>query len=68
MFIEELNQDVHATVHKENLYYPWASQQEWELASFLLCSSLSMATIDQFLSLDLVSCLIWLLFGVNISP
>ena len=67
-FMDEFDWDDHATMCKENLYYPWASQQEWELASFLLRSSLSMATIDQFLSLDLVSWLIRLLFGVDISP
>ena len=54
-FMDEFDRDDHATMHEENLYYPWASRQEWELASFLLHSSLSMATIDQFLSLDLVS-------------
>ena len=53
--MDEFDRDDHATMREENLYYPWASRQEWELASFLLRSSLSMAAIDQFLSLDLVS-------------
>ncbi|KAG2065164.1 hypothetical protein BDR04DRAFT_965436, partial [Suillus decipiens] len=43
----------YAAHHKENIYYPFASLQEWELASFLLCLSLSMAAINQFLRLEL---------------
>ena len=54
-FMDGFNADKHTAMHEENMYYPWASQPEWELASFLLCSSLSMATIDRFLSLDIVS-------------
>ncbi|KAJ3904129.1 hypothetical protein F5879DRAFT_1010080 [Lentinula edodes] len=37
-----------------NLYYPFASRPEWETASFLLNSSLSMQEIDIYLKLDLV--------------
>ena len=54
-FMDEFDDDEHAATREDNLYYPWASRPEWELASFLLCLSLSMADIDQFLSLDLVS-------------
>lgn len=54
-FMDEFDDDEHAAMREDNLYYPWASRPEWELASFLLRSSLSMAAIDQFLSLDLVS-------------
>ncbi|KAG2030953.1 hypothetical protein BDR03DRAFT_986755 [Suillus americanus] len=39
---------------KENLFYPFASKEEWEIGDFLLCSPLSMATIDVFLKLPLV--------------
>ena len=39
----------------ENVYYPWASKQEWAFASWLLRSRLSMAAIDSLLSLDIVS-------------
>ena len=38
-----------------NLYYPFASKDEWQLASWLLQSNLSMQAIDEFLHLDLVS-------------
>ena len=54
-FMDKFNDDEHVATREDNLYYPWASCPEWELASFLLCSSLNMATINQFLSLDLVS-------------
>ena len=53
-FMDKFNEDEHAAMREDNLYYPWAFHPEWELASFLLHLSLSMA-IDQFLSLDLVS-------------
>ena len=54
-FMDEFDDDEHVAMREDNLYYPWASRPEWELASFLLHSSLSMAAINQFLSLDLVS-------------
>jgi len=38
-----------------NLYYPFASWPEWELASFLLKSGLSMVVMDEFLKLQIVS-------------
>ena len=56
--MDKFNEDKHATMQKDNLYYPWASQPEWGLASFLLSSSLSMATVDKFLSLNLVSSIV----------
>jgi hypothetical protein len=37
------------------LYYPFATRDGWELASFLLWSNLSMNVIDHFLKLKLVS-------------
>ncbi|KAG1798402.1 hypothetical protein EV424DRAFT_1332896 [Suillus variegatus] len=36
-------------------YYPFSGQKEWEVASWLLCSGLSMAKINSFLSLEMVS-------------
>ncbi|KAI6002437.1 hypothetical protein F5J12DRAFT_686084, partial [Pisolithus orientalis] len=38
-----------------NLYYPFNSHNEWELASWLLHSGLSMRAIDSFLSLSIIS-------------
>ena len=40
---------------RENIFYPWASKQEWAFTSWLLRSHLSMAAIDSLLSLDIVS-------------
>jgi hypothetical protein len=54
-FMSEFGRDQHAAKRVENLYYPFASKDELELASFLLRSNLSMASIDSFLSLKLVS-------------
>ena len=42
--------------NSDNLYYPFADRPEWEMAEFLLTSSLSMTAIDHFLSLLLVDC------------
>ena len=53
-FIEQFNYDQFANECTVNLYYPFASREEWEFASSLLCSSLSMYAIDTFLTLDLV--------------
>lgn len=46
--------DVHAAERETNLYYPFQSKGEWEIASFLSQSGLSMKRIDEFLSLGLV--------------
>ena len=46
--------DQFAEHRKINMYYPFASRQDWEVGSLLLRSGLSMAGIDSFLSLELV--------------
>ncbi|KAF8213514.1 hypothetical protein K438DRAFT_1902566 [Mycena galopus ATCC 62051] len=46
--------DEFASRRKENLYYPFASQAEWQMASFLLRSGMTMRDIDDFLKLQLV--------------
>ncbi|KIJ14128.1 hypothetical protein PAXINDRAFT_79800 [Paxillus involutus ATCC 200175] len=43
--------------NQENLHYPFADRQDWEVGSFLLTSSLSMKAIDKFLSLDSIKSL-----------
>jgi hypothetical protein len=53
-FMTQFDHDRFANERTVNLYYPFASREEWELASSLLCSSLSMHAINEFLSLDLV--------------
>lgn len=54
-FMQSFDSDQYAQERKENLFYPFASRDEWELAAFLLRSDLSMSSIDSFLSLKLVS-------------
>ncbi|KAG1814026.1 uncharacterized protein BJ212DRAFT_1206561, partial [Suillus subaureus] len=56
-FWDRFNMDPYSAYHKDNLYYPFTSHQDWELSSFLLCLSLSMATIDEFLELKLIKAL-----------
>ena len=51
-FMEQFESDVHADKRKANLYYPFASKSDWEMASWLLRSGLSMALIDEFLALE----------------
>jgi hypothetical protein len=53
-FMDEFNGHAHACHRKNNTFYPFASQQDWKLALFLLSSGMSMAQIDQSLGLELV--------------
>jgi hypothetical protein len=55
-FMDQCNKDRFTEMRKGHLYYPFVSRDEWELASFLLRSRLSMAAVDRFLKLKLVSC------------
>ena len=57
-FMQHFECDEFAEEHTQNLFYPFASRAEWELAAFLLYSDLSLATLDTFLSLHLVSTLL----------
>lgn len=54
-FLDTFNGDPFAEHRKENIYYPFASRADWEVALFLLRSPLSKAEIDRFLKLGLVS-------------
>lgn len=54
-FMGKFDSDGLAEQRKENLYYPFASKVDWEMASFLLRSRMSMAMIDDFLKLESVS-------------
>jgi len=53
-FLDRFNEDQYAQFRKMNKFYPFSSEVEWELASFLLSSDLSMQKIDEFLKLKLV--------------
>lgn len=54
-FMNVFNADPHTEKRRGNIYYPFSSKEEWGLASWLLCSGLSMRAIDDFLSLPIVS-------------
>jgi hypothetical protein len=54
-FMDSFDTDEHAAKQSQNLYYPFASKGEWELALPLLQSDLSIAAINAFLNLQLVS-------------
>ncbi|KAG2058765.1 hypothetical protein BDR06DRAFT_980181 [Suillus hirtellus] len=52
-FLDLFNADEYVECRKENLFYPFASREEWEVADFLPHSALSMAAIDTFLQLSM---------------
>ena len=54
-FMNLFDADQYAHYRTHNVYYPFASKDEWQLASWLLQLNLSMPAIDEFLHLDLVS-------------
>jgi hypothetical protein len=54
-FLSLFDQDENSIYRKTNLYYPFSCRKDWQVASWLLRSGLSMAKIDSFLSLEMVS-------------
>jgi hypothetical protein len=54
-FLGLFDSDENSVYRKTNLYYPFSCRQDWEIASWLLRSGLSMGKIDSFLSLEVVS-------------
>jgi hypothetical protein len=48
------DEDKHAHYHVDNIFYPFVSKQDWEIALWLGQSNLSMDSVDEFLSLELV--------------
>lgn len=53
-FLDDFRQDEHAAERRDNLYFPFASHDEWQLASWLLRSRLSISALDSLLSLNIV--------------
>lgn len=53
-FKDKFQQDKYKKERQTNLYYPFASAGEWELAAFINRSGLSLAKTDEFLKLQLV--------------
>ncbi|KAG1792929.1 uncharacterized protein HD556DRAFT_1444008 [Suillus plorans] len=53
-FLSLFNTDENSVYRKMNLYYLFSCKQDWETASWLLRSGLSMGKIDSFLSLEMI--------------
>ena len=53
-FMDTFDADRFSSERQNNLFYPFASKAEWEFASWLANSGLSMSAIDKCLSLDIV--------------
>lgn len=53
-FMDDFKSNKYAGHRCQNIYYPFQTRSEWELASWLLRSGLSMQSINNFLSLELV--------------
>lgn len=60
-FMDIFHADQYSDICKDNPYYPFASNTDWEIADFLLRLPLSMAQIDEFIKLKLVRCPVLLL-------
>ncbi|KAG6372397.1 hypothetical protein JVT61DRAFT_7869 [Boletus reticuloceps] len=56
-FLAKFRQDKFAPHREFNPYYPFSTAEDWEVASFLLTSKLSMRAINDFLSLKLIKML-----------
>lgn len=54
-FMDKFWQDEYANERQENLYFPFASGEEWKFSSWCLRSGLSIAAVDSLLSLSIVS-------------
>ncbi|KAG1765881.1 hypothetical protein EV702DRAFT_1204407 [Suillus placidus] len=53
-FLGLFDSDENSIYRKTNLYYPFSSRRDWQLAAWLLHSGLSMGKIDSFLSLEMI--------------
>ena len=53
-FMDIFHMDQYSWDHLDNVFYPFASKQDWELASWLTHANLSIRLIDDFFSLQLV--------------
>ena len=54
-FLSVFDSDENSVYRKTDLYYPFSGQGDWQVASWLLRSGLSMGKIDSFLLLEMVS-------------
>ncbi|KAG2122771.1 hypothetical protein DEU56DRAFT_873558 [Suillus clintonianus] len=56
-FLGLFDEDKNSVYRVNNPYYPFSGRKDWEVASWLLRSGLSMGKIDSFLSLDMIKAL-----------
>ncbi|KAJ7659007.1 hypothetical protein B0H17DRAFT_1171830 [Mycena rosella] len=54
-FMEAFNRDTYAKERRTNIYYPFASVEEWEIASFITRSNMTVAATNEFLKLRLTA-------------
>jgi hypothetical protein len=50
--LQAMERDQYEEQQKENIFYPFSSHEDWQLASWLLQGSLSQKSIDEFLRLE----------------
>ncbi|KAF8545819.1 hypothetical protein OG21DRAFT_1428574, partial [Imleria badia] len=53
-FLDRFGMDTYLFFRRSNLYYPFASHNDWQVANYLLQSGLSMVKINKYLKLNLV--------------
>lgn len=53
-FMDRFHNDRYSEFRTSNVHYPFSGRDEWELASFLLSSGLSMNKVNEFLRLKVV--------------
>lgn len=53
-FLDNFRKDKYAAQREKHLYYPFASAAEWQFASFIVRSGLSLAKTDELLQQKLV--------------
>lgn len=53
--LQRIRRDPYGQYRQDNIYYPFASRGEWQLAQWLINSSLTQAQTDSFLKLEEVS-------------
>lgn len=54
-FLMHFDLDQYSICHSQNLYYPFANLDNWQMANFFLISQLSMQEINKYLFLNMVS-------------
>ncbi|KAJ7741685.1 hypothetical protein B0H16DRAFT_1728463 [Mycena metata] len=54
-FMASFHEDQYSEERQSNVYYPFASAEEWEFASFLARSNMSNESIDELLKLQLTA-------------